>query len=137
MEVNKQPKLLFQGVDFINVVFDAKQPFDTEEEIVTSIVPKLHIDEDDPGSFLILMEVNLKIEGFFFLGLTAIGHFEIEGEVAERALQDDFMNANAPAIVFPYVRAFVSTFTSLLGASSETIVIPTQFFKGPLEKADI
>ncbi len=45
----------------------------------------------------------------------------------------NFINANAPAIMFPYIRAFVTTLTSNIGLGMAPIVIPPHFFKGALE----
>ncbi|HHG85287.1 MAG TPA: hypothetical protein ENJ82_11125 [Bacteroidetes bacterium] len=134
MEIVDQPKLLFEGVDIVHLTFDADRPFETEEEIEISISPRLHVQKEAPLGFQILMEVNLEVEGFFQLNLTAIGHFRIGGKEVEEQHRDLFMNANAPAIMFPYVRAFISSFTSQVGTSIRPVIVPTQFFKGPLER---
>ncbi len=43
------------------------------------------------------------------------------------------MHINAPAIMFPYVRAFLSTITSSFGKATGTIIIPAQTFTGELD----
>jgi len=49
-------------------------------------------------------------------------------------LKKVFVNINAPAIMFPYVRAFITTLTTNLGNVTSPLIIPTQFFKGELEE---
>ena len=44
-----------------------------------------------------------------------------------------FIDINAPAIMFPYVRAFLSTLTANLGAGFPPIILPPQIFQGELE----
>lgn len=44
------------------------------------------------------------------------------------------VNSNSPAIMFPYVRAFISTLTTNLGNVTGPLLIPTQFFRGELEE---
>lgn len=49
-------------------------------------------------------------------------------------LKKSFVNTNAPAIMFPYVRAFIAMLTSNLGNVTGALNIPPQFFKGDLEE---
>jgi preprotein translocase subunit SecB len=49
-------------------------------------------------------------------------------------LKKVFVDINAPAIMFPYVRAFITTLTTNLGNVTSPLIIPTQFFKGELEE---
>lgn len=49
------------------------------------------------------------------------GQFKIVGE-PDQSLIDIYKNINAPAITYPYVRAFLSTLTANIGI--ETVVLP-------------
>ncbi len=84
--------------------------------------------------FRIIMEVRLTCEGSFNLILNAVGEFYFDHGVTDEKLKKSFVNVNAPAIMFPYVRSFVSTLTSNLGGVLTSLVIPTQFFHGELEE---
>ena len=53
-------------------------------------------------------------------------------EVEDQNLRSTFINTNAPAIMFPYIRSFISTLTSNVGNVTGTLNIPPQFFKGNL-----
>lgn len=63
---------------------------------------------DENGSF------NIKLEG--------LGIFEFK-EFAEGEDLSDYFYTNAPAILFPYVRAYIATVTALSGL--EAVNLPT------------
>ncbi|MEO5582477.1 MAG: protein-export chaperone SecB [Saprospiraceae bacterium] len=134
MEIKNQIKLLFHGVDFPIINFESQNPLLTlEKKLNISIIPKVYFPKESPNSFSILQEINLQSENFFHLFVVAVGSFEIIEEV-EEITKKNFVSINAPAIMFPYIRAFISTLTSNLGKVTGTITIPTQFFNGALEE---
>lgn len=134
MEVNKQPSLSFLGVDIVNVNFKVEKYIETRlqiDTIETTVVPKIHFKEGTKH-FSIILECTCRKEDYFLLEVGAIGHFECSDDLTED-IKKFFINHNAPAIVFPYVRSFVSTF-SVNAGSIPKITIPTQFFKGDFEE---
>ena len=132
MEIKQQSKLSFYGVDIIETTFNVKRRFNFEEQINLEVDAKL-IKSIGDGNFKILMSVSLNVENRFNLLVRGIGNFELESELPNKE-QKHFVNANAPAILFPYIRSFLSTFSSSCGQSLPMIVIPPQFFKGELEE---
>lgn len=54
--------------------------------------------------------------------LNVEGKFEFDKDLTDSE-KDSFFNINAPAILFPYVRAYISTLTSLSGINP--IMLPT------------
>ena len=134
MEVSNQPKLKFQGVNIINVKFSSEQPYDGSTEINLNVDPKVFYPEKSSLDFKIFMEVSMKCEGFFNLNLLGIGSFMFDEKLQDENLKKTFINSNAPAIMFPYIRAFITTLTSNLGDVTGPLVIPTQFFKGEIEE---
>lgn len=136
MKVQNQPKLLFHGVDIINVSFEAIGPRQSNSKIKIRCNPSVFYPEEFPKVFKILMDVILEDKNFFVLQLRAIGSFEASAEI-DQDMKKMFVNANAPAIMFPYVRAFISILTSNMGNVIGTITIPTQFFKGELKELKI
>ena len=52
----------------------------------------------------------------------AVGFFEFDKSLSNELLQD-FFQKNAPAIRFPYVRAYISTLTGLSGVAP--LILPT------------
>jgi preprotein translocase subunit SecB len=133
MEVNKQSKLTFHGVDIINVNFNAIAPREQEINVLINCVPKVFYPVEHKKFFKIIMDIELKDERYFELDIRAVGTFELELEI-DSELKKTFVNSNAPAIMFPYIRSFISTLTANLGNVVGALVIPTQFFKGELEE---
>jgi len=130
MEVGTQAKLSFKGVDILNVNFNAIAPFREDVSIVVACNPKVFYPKEENNIFKILMDVDVKDERYFVLNLRAIGHIPAD-------LTKNFVNVNAPAIMFPYVRSFITTLTANLGNTTGTLVIPPQFFKGDLEELPV
>lgn len=56
------------------------------------------------------------------IAVKAEGFFEFDSELEEE-MKDDFFNTNAPAILFPYIRAYISTLSTLSGL--KPIILPT------------
>ncbi len=136
MELKDQVKLGFNGVDIVNINFKALSPRSEEMKFDINCVPKIYYPEDDSNKFNIIMDVEINCEKHFELSLSAIGNFEI-GEDIEEELKSTLMRVNSPAIMFPYVRSFISTLSSNMGRSIGSLVIPTQFFQGEIEEVKL
>lgn len=136
MDISEQIKIVFHGVNFPNVHLSAGNPFDNSQAVDLSIKPKVFYPQDKPLDFRIVFNVEIRADNFFFLSLQAIGQFSIDKEV-DSGVKKNFVNVNAPAIVFPYIRSFVAMLTSNLGDVTGAILLPPQFFKGPLEEITI
>lgn len=137
MDVANQPKLQFAGVDIVNLKLNTHKPYDGETAIQLNVEPKVFYPEEDKLHFKIFMEVRLECEEFFSLNLMGIGNFMFDKDFDDDELKKAFVNANAPAIMFPYIRAFITTLSSNLGGVTGTLTIPTQFFQGELPELDL
>lgn len=135
MEVSNQIQLKFHGVDFPVINLNSDEPFFQNEEnaINIDITPKVFYPKEQPDYFKIIQEIKLSSDKYFSLFILSVGTFELKAELNEK-IRKSFVNINAPAIMFPYIRAFISTLTSNLGNVTGTLTIPTQFFKGELEE---
>jgi len=131
MNDKEQTKLRFLGVDFPQVNFTCQNSFNGEAKIIIDITPRVYLSRKDTSHFKIVKDVKLLCEGYFELELVAIGHFELHN-VGSEEVRNDLINVNAPAIMFPYIRSFISTFTSNLGNVTGTLNIPPRFFDGDL-----
>lgn len=131
MTVKTQNKLNFSGIDILSVKFQSIHPYDQTTDIDLSVIPKLFLPKGSVDNFNIIMEVEVKAENFFSLEILAVGAFEFDPNI-EESLRQVFMHQNAAAILFPYVRSFISTFSANLGISTGTLTLPPQMFKGPL-----
>lgn len=133
MSTVQQTRLRFISVDFPIVNFQSEKLLKEDEVIDVNITPKVFIPKDNKNIFKIIQDVNVSVEGTFKLNLIAVGSFELI-DVLEEDLRASFINMNAPAIMFPYVRAFISTLSANLGNVTGTLNIPPQFFRGTLEE---
>lgn len=134
MESANQIMLRFKGVDIFRVNFASIKPFSNQEEVKMEIHPKVFYPEGSTQEFRILMDVKVSCASYFDLTLTAIGNFEFTTPIESEQERKNFVNVNAVAIMFPYVRAFISTITSNVGKACTAITIPARFFKGELEE---
>lgn len=132
MSTETQIKLRFHSVDFPVVDFRSKKQLSENHEIKIEIDPKVFFPKEDPNHFKIIQDIHVFVEDVFDLFIVAIGSFELN-DVDDEKMRTSFVNMNAPAIMFPYIRSFISTLTSNLGNVTGTLNIPPQFFKGKLE----
>lgn len=135
MDVSPQIALKFHGVDFPVVDFKSDKSLlgINKKDIDINIRPQVFYPEGQPEFFRIIQEIHLASEGYFQLTIVAIGTFELKSNVDDET-KKSFVNVNAPAIMFPYIRSFIATFTANLGSIIGTLTIPTQFFKGEIEE---
>jgi preprotein translocase subunit SecB len=136
MEVSPQAQLTFLGVDVFHVSFASQKPYLLNTPVDLQIIPKVFYPEDRPNDFNIVIEAKLTCAEYYDITIGVMGRFSINQELAPD-LRKVFINSNAPAILFPYVRSFISTFSSNLGGSVNPIIIPPQFFKGDLEEVKL
>ncbi len=128
----KQNHLRFDGVKFYSVHFDILGRPKENTDINLDINPK--ISYQSSTKFDIIFDVDLTIPEVFKLNLRAVGYFELNQEILNNPnIKELLVNTNAPAIVFPYIRSFISMFTANLG-TIPSLTIPTHFFKGKLEE---
>lgn len=75
------------------------------------------------NTFQVLLSVEINDKNFD-LSLESIFKFEvIEGTIDEEFMSSNFPKINAPAIAFPYLRAFISNLT--LQAGFEPVILPS------------
>ncbi|MFO7940849.1 MAG: hypothetical protein R6U66_13965 [Bacteroidales bacterium] len=137
MDVVNQPKLKFHGVDFINIKFNTVKQYDGQAKIDLNVDPKVFYPENNESTFKIFMEISLHCDNYFDLFVVGIGEFEFDKRFKEHSLKKTFVNANAPAIMFPYVRSFITTLTTNMGNVTGPLIIPTQFFQGDLPEISV
>jgi|SRR5699024_4743949 len=132
---NKQENLRFNGVKFYSVSFNIEgEPNENDSDIKLDIKPSVKFYPESKNNFDIVYNVKLGIKDVFNLSLVAVGYFELSDELLDNEnIKEQLINTNAPAIVFPYIRSFISMFSANLG-SIPTLTIPTHFFKGKLEE---
>ena len=136
MEITEQIKLRFKGVDFprVSLESESRYTYDEGTEIEISVEPKFFIPADKKNVFNIIMNVRVSAENYFSIDVIAVGYFELSLEDVSEEIRKSFINANSTAIMFPYVRAFISTLSANVGKVMPPITLPARFFKGDLEE---
>ncbi|MBI1316260.1 hypothetical protein GC167_05295 [bacterium] len=139
MIIENQPLLRFHLVEFpfVSVVVKNPSSNDGEEvELNLKIIPSVFYPDNQKHIFKIIQEVNIFSQDHFTIEITAVGTFELVNEGDEK-IKKAFVNQNAPAIMFPYIRSFITTLTANLGGTVAPIVIPPQIFSGTLQERSI
>lgn len=82
--------------------------------------------EDESKSFLVLFELDLNLENSMRLEVHFEAEFELDTYIDLEFRESKFPTINAPAIAYPYARAFISNL--LLNAGYEPILLPSVNF---------
>lgn len=78
---------------------------------------------DSDGKMRLELETTVEDEcKALFLHVKTYGYFEFDSQISDET-KDVFFKVNAPAILFPYVRAYIGTLTALSGI--EPVILPT------------
>ena len=78
--------------------------------------------EDEKKQFVIVFDIDLKDKDFDLVFQVAFV-FSTEDEVTEEFKFSDFPKINAPAIAFPFIRAYISNLT--LQSGFEPVILPS------------
>ncbi|NLJ01090.1 MAG: hypothetical protein GX371_08085 [Bacteroidales bacterium] len=77
----------------------------------------------ESNKFKLLLDVNVRDKNNSLnIDISSEGFFEFDDELSESE-KEFFFNINALAILFPYIRAYISTLTSLSGI--QPLILPT------------
>jgi preprotein translocase subunit SecB len=75
------------------------------------------------NEFLIIFNISLKIENEFVLSVEYVARFFVDADIDETFKESNFVKINAPAIAYPFLRAYISNLT--LSSGFPPIVLPT------------
>ena len=78
--------------------------------------------EEDKRRFDLFFEINVK-DTNFDLDIIMLFIFELDDDITEEFKVSDFPKINAPAIAFPYLRAFISNVT--LQSGFNPVMLPS------------
>jgi preprotein translocase subunit SecB len=118
MVKQSQVGLKFLLFDVFKILFE-RGTSDRMYEYNLKIDNALRLDENDPASFQIYFHITIgsnQEEKPLNIQVEAIGHFELVGAAGiHNDILDNYKNISAPSIVYPYIRAFLSTLTLQAG----------------------
>lgn len=83
--------------------------------------------EDEAKKFVVKFDVVLTSDNGVSISLEYVGLFETEVEITKEFQQGKFVTINAPEIIFPYLRSFITTFT--VNAGLAPVILPTINFQ--------
>lgn len=119
-------QLKFKNFVVPKVEFEKLDIDQDESEFI--FVPKAVLNRAT-NQFHINIDVDITdIDNKFLLKILAVGVFEFDNENLDEKVLFNFIGLNGPAIIFPYIRSFVSSFTALSGF--DTITLPTMNLSG-------
>jgi len=76
------------------------------------------------NQFVLELKVNIKdVENAFHINLTIEAVFSYPNDANIEEYKNSYFILNAPAIIFPYIRAYISSLTALSGMP--TLILPT------------
>lgn len=99
------------------------EPSEEQEHSLSINIDQTQYENEEEGKMK--LELNVKVadeKGLVDVNVIANGIFEYDKDITSEA-KESFFNINAPAILFPYVRAYVSSLTAMSGMSP--ITLPT------------
>lgn len=94
---------------------------DSDEEATIRFSPKGYIHRKE-STFIMDLRINIESKSTMKIDITARAKFNFNRELSEQTISNYFF-VNAPALIFPYVRAYVSALTALSGTN--VIILPT------------
>jgi preprotein translocase subunit SecB len=94
------------------------------------------LDDERDNYFGVLFKIFIQNpDNSVILNFDFIGHFESFGvKINSETLNSEFFKFAAPAIIFPYIRSFVSNFT--LNSGFKPIILPTINFQASKKVED-
>jgi len=106
------PTLSFLRFEVIKIAFD-KGEFNAERttgDFKVKVMFRCDVNEDNKNDFLssFILSLTHKEDPSFNFQMEAFGKFLINGEI-ESGVYENYTTISAPSIVYPYIRAFIST----------------------------
>ncbi|MFR4518364.1 MAG: protein-export chaperone SecB [Fusobacterium sp.] len=125
MRENDKTKLIFNNYIITKLNYDINKEFDNTQTVPLKmgITPNFR-EFEDPKSIEVTIDFKLfenSKEYPFYLELSITGFFEIEGEV-ENEQAKFYKEVNTVTILFPYLRAAISSITSLMNINP--VILP-------------
>ena len=108
----------------------SQDDLDKQEDFNFSFAPAF--SEFNLTELLIIFDLSLKLENEFFLIVEYIAQFSTVSDIDEDFKTSHFVKGNAPAIAYPYLRAYIGNLT--LNSGFAPAVLPTINFTQYLTK---
>lgn len=114
-------KFQFKGFNIVRSLIERKD-IKPSKKLTLLFNPKGIINKE-VSNFQLHLEVKIEDENKSInIEITAVANYYFEKEI-ELDILNNLFYLNAPALLFPYIRAYISTLTNLSGF--ETLTLPT------------
>ncbi len=114
--------LKFIGFEIVKVLFDRSDKIIKEGEFEVNIKHRTQTKKDNHNLFRVVFVINIDSKNnAFSLQVEAMGNFKIVGNPS-LSTRNNYINLSSPSIIYPYLRAFISTIT--LHSGMHPITIP-------------
>lgn len=110
-------KINFLGFNILKSNFEIIKPIHNDVSLSVGFTPSGEIIKEEK-KFILKLSVSITNE-CINIKIDSVAHFDIT-DIGENY---SFLYLNAPALLFPYLRAYISTLTNLSGI--EPITLPT------------
>ena len=118
----KEAQFRFLNYRITEAFIKLNSEIETSDELEVNFEQTIGVHETE-NRMRLLLNTSIKDKNdALSITVKAEGYFEFDKELDED-MKDGFFNANAPAILFPYIRAYISTLSTLSGV--KPIVLPT------------
>lgn len=118
----QQQQFKFTGYNILKSLIEIKDFNDTNKELNVKFERSAGIKGAN-NKFKLDMHLTINnSNNSVMIDIVACGYFEFDNEL-DNETENIFFNTSAPAILFPYIRAYISTLTSLSGINP--ITLPT------------
>lgn len=125
MNPNIQHKIKFLGYQIYGLTFNANENYTAQgdDSLNLDISVNSTVNEVTNKGFFVNIQIKLITENKSLeLILNSKSTFETESEIDKDYLESPMVNVNAPAIVFPFLRAFINTIST--NAGYNPIILP-------------
>lgn len=114
----------FKGFKVISLFFQTEQQ-DLKDNV--SVNYQTLFSQESDREFMVLFKIILHAKDGTAINLDYAGFFEAEEPITQKFMDSDFPIVNAPAILYPYIRSFISTLT--MNAGMPAVILPTVNFQ--------
>lgn len=118
-KMNKD-KVIFNGYEIQNFILNKENNIPKEKKGNLTIRKKIMENPKKENEYCLIMNLEMYTEDSK-IDITINGYFDISKNI-EEDIKDYFLQISAPAIVYPYIRTFISNVTAF--DIGETVVLP-------------
>lgn len=115
-------KFQFLGYQITESIIKIAEDIDVSDNINVNFEQTIGVDEGDHKMRLTMTAVVTDANNALDVKVTSNGYFQFDSDIDDN-MKEVFFCVNAPAILFPYIRAYITALSSLSGVAP--IIIPT------------